>query len=96
MPSQEDKQDVRFAKPEIITVKCDVHPWMTSYVGVFQNPFFAVTDATGAFTIKDIPPGTYTLVAHHERFGDQEQKITVSDGTPAKADFTYAPPKSKG
>jgi plastocyanin len=95
MPNQDDKHDFTFSKPEIITVKCDVHPWMRSYVGVFQNPFFAVTDATGAFTIKDIPDGTYTLVAHHERFGDKEQKITIKDGKPVTVSLTFAAPTTQ-
>ncbi len=95
MPSDKDTYDFSFDQPEIFTIKCDVHPWMVCHVGVFPNPFFAVTDDTGAFTIKDIPAGTYTLVAHQERLGDMEQTITVTDAAPAKATFTYAPPGEK-
>lgn len=95
MPSDKDTYDFSFDQPEIFTIKCDVHPWMVCHVGVFDNPFFAVTDESGVFTIKDIPAGTYTLVAHQERLGDMEQTITVTDATPAKATFTYAPPGEK-
>jgi hypothetical protein len=66
---------------------------MQGWIGVFDNPFFAVTDREGHFTIKQVPPGTYTLVAHHERYGDLEQKITIPAGNaPVKAQFTYKAP----
>jgi len=58
-----------FDKPELppIRFKCDVHPWMFSYVGVFDHPFFAVTDEKGNFKISGLPNGKYTLVAYHRR-----------------------------
>ena len=49
--------------------KCDVHPWMTGYVAVTDHPFFAVTGDDGSFTIPNVPAGTYTIEAWHERFG---------------------------
>ncbi len=93
MPNGQSKYDLTFSKPEIFAAKCDVHPWMKGWIGVFPNPFFAVTDSKGHFTIKQVPPGTYTLVAHHERFGDLEQKITIpSSNAPVEAKFTYKAP----
>ena len=56
----------------MIPVKCNVHPWMRSYIGVVGHPFFAVTGDDGTFTIKGLPPGTYTLEAWHEKFGTKE------------------------
>lgn len=76
-------RDVTFAAPEVaVRVRCDVHQWMTAYVAVFDHPFFAVTAAGGAFELKGVPPGTYTLVAWHERYGRKTQRVTVAGGTP--------------
>lgn len=70
-----------FDKPEeFIRFKCDVHPWMFTYVSVFDHPYFAVSDKDGKFKIADVPPGKYKLVAHHRRAGKVEQEIEVKDG----------------
>jgi hypothetical protein len=69
--------------------KCDVHPWMTAYVGVSTNPFFAVTADDGTFTIPKVPPGKYTLEAWHERYGTLTSEITVAAGAPTTANFQY-------
>jgi len=59
-----------FGREEIaIPVKCNVHPWMKSYVAVFKHPYFFVTGKDGTFTLKDLPPGTYALTAWHEKYG---------------------------
>src|SRR5260370_5566651 len=50
----------------VVKLKCDVHPWMTGFVVVSKNPYFAVSEANGKFEIKDVPAGTYTVVAWHE------------------------------
>lgn len=86
-------QDVIYRSPEIMQTKCDVHPWMSAYIGVFSHPFFAVTGDDGAFEIKGVPAGTYTLVAWQERFDELRQEVTVGDDKPAEVSFTYAPPK---
>lgn len=67
-----------FAHPEVpIPVKCNIHPWMKAYIAVFDSPYFAVTGQDGSFTLKNVPPGTYTLTAWHETYGTQEQSITI-------------------
>ena len=77
-----------FAREEIpITVKCNVHPWMRGYIAVFKNPFFAVTDKTGSFDLKDLPPGTYTITVWHEKLGTQTQSVTVGAGESKTVDF---------
>ncbi len=69
-----------FSSPEMIHIKCDVHPWMSAYVAVFDHPFFAVTGADGKFEIGRLPKGQYTLVAWHEKYGELEQAIRVDEG----------------
>ncbi len=77
--------------PEIfLRFKCDVHPWMFSYVGLVDHPYFAVTDADGNFTIKNVPAGKYTIEAVHRKTHPTgkgiTQEITVTDAG-AKQDF---------
>jgi hypothetical protein len=74
--------------PEIFRVKCDVHPWMSAWIAVFDHPYFSVTGDDGTFDIKGLPDGTYTLQAWHEKYGTQDKKITVKDGK-AVVDFQY-------
>ena len=67
-----------FENPELMMpIKCNQHPWMKMYLSVFDNPFFAVTGKDGRFTLKGLPPGTYTIAAVHEKYGEQDQTITV-------------------
>ncbi len=73
------EKDVLLQRPETFRVKCDVHPWMTGYVAVMTSNFFAVTKDDGGFEIKGLPPGSYELVAWHERFGELKQTVEVKD-----------------
>jgi hypothetical protein len=67
-----------FARPEVaIPVKCNIHPWMKAYIGVFSNPYYQVTGEDGSFDIKNVPPGTYTVSAWHEQYGTAEQTVTI-------------------
>ncbi len=72
-----------------IPVKCNIHPWMKSYIAVFNHPFFSVSSKDGTFEIKGLPPGTYTIGAWQEKYGEQTQKITVKSKDEAKLDFTF-------
>jgi len=79
-----------FARPEvIIPIKCNQHPWMKSYVGVLGHPFYAVTGPDGSFTLKGVPPGKYTLVAWHEKFGEKTLQIDLASKGSATADFAF-------
>ncbi len=78
-----------FAKPEIMALKCDAHPWMAGYVVVAANPYFAVTAADGSFEIKDVPAGNYVVEAWHEYLGTKTQNVQVGDAI-ATATFTLA------
>jgi Carboxypeptidase regulatory-like domain len=88
-PNGENKKK-SFARQEVmIPVKCNVHPWMRAYIGVVGNPFFAVTGDDGTFTIKGLPPGTYTIEAWHEKYGTQDVQITVAPKESKTADFSF-------
>jgi len=78
-------------KPELtpFKVKCDVHGWMKSYLAVMPHPFYAVSGMNGQFTIANLPPGTYTLVAWHEKYGQQEQSITVGPKESKQVSFSF-------
>jgi plastocyanin len=78
----------------MLRLKCDVHPWMTGFIGVKKNPYFAVTRAGGGFTIADVPPGTYTVQAWQERLGTVEQEVTVVEGETVTVEFGFGPPGS--
>jgi hypothetical protein len=70
-----------FDKPEMeIRLKCDIHSWMTGFIFAMEHPFFAVSDASGAFTIPNLPAGDYTLVVWHEAYGSQEVPVSVKAG----------------
>ncbi len=76
-----------FARPEVlIPVKCNQHPWMKAYVGVVKHPFYAVSAEDGSFTIKGVPPGTYTVAAWHEKGGASGTEKTTQVTVPAKGD----------
>jgi len=77
------------ATGEILKFKCDVHPWMTAYVGVMGHPFFTVSNDDGTFEIAKVPPGKYTLEAWHERYGTKSTEITVTANQPVEAKFTF-------
>jgi plastocyanin len=68
-----------FAREEImLPVKCNQHPWMKMYISVVKTPFYAVTDKSGKYEIKGLPPGDYTIAFVHEKLGEQDQKVTVA------------------
>jgi len=76
----------------LVPVKCNQHPWMKAYVGVLKHPFFAVSAEDGSYTIKGVPPGTYTVIAWHEGGATGAEKpmtVTVPANGTAKADFSF-------
>jgi len=90
-PGSEPKMK-SFAREEIdppIAVKCNVHPWMRSYIAVSNNPYFAVTGDDGTYTIKGLPPGSYTLVSWHEKYGKKETPVTVAAKDSKTVDVSY-------
>ncbi|MGH9714111.1 MAG: carboxypeptidase regulatory-like domain-containing protein [Candidatus Acidiferrales bacterium] len=70
--------DESFARAELaIPVKCNVHPWMKSYIFVFKHPYFSITGKDGKFDLKGLPPGTYTIEAWQEKYGTMDQTVTI-------------------
>ena len=104
MPKVVKEKAIKIDKPEhAIYVKCDVHPWMKSYISVFDHPYFAVTDDNGSYKIENIPAGTYEVVAWQEKFKDKKTKewktlnatVTIADGE-TNQNFTFIKePKKK-
>jgi hypothetical protein len=80
----------KFTQPEImIRVKCNIHNWMHAWIGVVDHPYFAVTGADGAFELKNVPPGEYTIEAWQEELGTQESHVTVAPSGKAEIAFTF-------
>lgn len=77
------------AKEIMVPFKCDVHGWMNAYVGVLDHPYFAVSGPDGKFDISNLPPGTYTLEAWHEKLGTTTQSVTVGPKESKEVTFTF-------
>jgi plastocyanin len=93
MPATVKEASATFDKPEaMFQIKCDVHPWMSAFVGAFNHPFFSVTGADGKFTISGLDPGTYEITAWHERLGTQTASVTVGATDKKTQDFKFASP----
>jgi plastocyanin len=89
-PLQGTVSEVRLQEEDgMLHVKCDVHRWMTEYIGVVDHPYFAVSDRRGAFTLRDVPAGAHILVAWHEKYGPLEQPVGVEAGATVAVELTY-------
>ncbi len=80
----------RLKQEEImLRVSCDIHRWMTAFVGVVSHPYFATSGAGGTYAIENVPAGTYTIQTWHEQYGKLTQKVRVTAGSASAVDFTY-------
>jgi hypothetical protein len=80
-----------FGTPEVmVPLRCDVHGWMNSYIGVLEHPFHSVSNGSGAFDLSTLPPGDYVIEAWHERYGTQTQNVTVTTGQTTEVTFTFS------
>jgi plastocyanin len=96
MPANVKEATATFDKPEaVFQIKCDVHPWMSAYVGAFTHPFFSVTKADGKFSIAGLDPGTYEITAWHERLGTQTATVTVAANETKAQNFKFTAPAAK-
>ena len=89
-PIQGMKMTHTFSTKEVmIPFKCDVHGWMNAWIGVLDHPYYAVTATNGTFSLKGLPPGTYTIEAWHEKLGTQTQTVTVGEKETKDLAFTF-------
>jgi hypothetical protein len=79
----------KFAKPEFIPVKCNIHPWMHSSFAVLKNSHYAVSSGDGGFSLPNLPAGKYTVTAWHESYGDQTQDVTISGSETKTVNFVF-------
>lgn len=77
-------------RPGYVNVMCDSHDWMTAWITVLDHPYFAVTGEDGAWKITDVPPGTYTLSAWHEKLGRQQVRVTVTAKEQKQVKVTFS------
>jgi plastocyanin len=80
---------VRIDKPEIISLKCDVHGWMSGWFFVSENPYFSASDRAGKFKLSEVPPGEYAVEVWHEKLGKQSKKIQVKPGETVEVGFEF-------
>jgi plastocyanin len=91
-PPSSPALEKNFAREEImLPVKCNQHPWMKMYISVVKNPFYAVTDKDGKYTITGLPPGDYTIAFVQEKLGEQDQKVTVAAKDSKTVDQSFKP-----
>lgn len=80
-----------FDKPEfMLSMKCDVHPWMGAWITVLEHPFFNVTGKDGRYVIDNLPAGEYTLQIWHEKLGTQEEKVILAEGEEKEVNFVMS------
>jgi plastocyanin len=79
---------VRFDRPGIVRVFCDIHSHMNAFILVFNHPFFSMTDAEGRYRIDSVPPGTYNVIAWNEGTSSEARPVTVAGGGIAELDFS--------
>jgi len=78
---------VRFDRPGVVRVFCDIHSHMNAFILVFSHPFFSLTDNEGRYRIDNVPPGTYNLIAWNEGVSSDARPVVVPDGGVAELDF---------
>ena len=87
---------VTIAQPEAIKVTCDAHNWMEGWWYATGNPYYAVTGPDGKYTIKNVPPGSYTLQVWQEKLGVMKEPVTVGKAASVQANFTLKLPQGQG
>lgn len=82
-----DSRSRVFSQPGLVKVYCHLHSHMAASILVFDHPWFTIPSGDGTFALRDVPPGTYELVAWHERVGESIQRVTIASGQTARAEF---------
>ncbi len=90
MPTKDTSFAKTFDTEEVmVRAKCDVHPWMSAFLGIVPHPFFAVSNETGDVDLRNLPAGDYELEAWHEVFGRQSQKVVIEARKTTQVAFTF-------
>ena len=90
LPLQDQKILKRLRESGFMSIKCDAgHTWMSAYIAVFDHPYHTTTDEKGSFKIENIPPGTYTLKAWHEKLGESSQEVVITEGGDKSTTFSF-------
>jgi plastocyanin len=93
LPRQGAERTITVNRPEVmISVRCDLHPWMQGWLGVLEHPYFGVSGPDGRVTLKGVPAGSYVVGVWHERFGTRETPVTVTPQGTTSASVTFTPP----
>jgi hypothetical protein len=87
---QSGPQQQPSVKEVMLPVQCDVHGWMHSFVGVLDHPYYGVSGSDGAASIGNLPPGTYTIEAWHEKYGTKTQSVTVGPNETKAITFDFS------
>ena len=90
MPQQDQELTEVFARPELIPIRCDVHPWMRSFLAVNDHPFVAVTGDDGRFELRGLPDGAYVVEAWHEKLGSLRQPVVVGSAEAKPLRFVFS------
>jgi plastocyanin len=91
LPVKGSSRTITVGTPEnVIEIKCDVHPWMKAYLGVFDHPYFTVTASDGRFVLRNLPSGNYVVEAWHERFGIRSAAISLQPKESKQISFSFA------
>jgi plastocyanin len=77
------------AQEVMVPFRCNVHSWMSAYGGVLNHPYFAVTANGGTYELKNLPAGTYTIEAWHEKFGTRTETVTIGVKESKSVSFTF-------
>ena len=70
-------------------IKCNLHPFLQTHAYLVQNPYYAVSDSEGNFSIENVPPGTYEVIAWHPFIPEQRGTITIPEKGEANLNFDF-------
>ena len=89
LPPGAETQEITLARADVVTVRCDVHKWMNSYVVVAKNPYYVISGGGGKFRLEGVPAGHYHLKVWQESLGELDQEVTVEAAKSTETSFTY-------
>jgi hypothetical protein len=88
-PKFRKKMEISFKHPEFIHVRCDIHGWMSGWIIAVDQPYYAITDSDGNFSLSDVPPGTYTMNCWQEKLGEKTEQVTIAPGGSVSSTFAF-------